>query len=150
MNKRGYVGYLIVISLLLVIALIGFVYTGRVTTDNKFCSDSDFGKSIHTKGTCSSARNTLRDGCTSLTNLYEAFCTSDINGQFCIREGINCPTDYYCYNGACINRQSNFACYNVTDCNDKNPCTIDLCNFPGTNQSWCLNRKIDGCSINVK
>ena len=98
MNKRGYIQYLILSSLLLVIALSGFVYTGKVTSDTKFCVDTDNGESIYTKGICTYSGGKLRDSCTSINVLSEVFCTSDGKKQYCFRESITCPKDYYCLN----------------------------------------------------
>jgi len=117
-------------------------------TEKSFCEN----KEISTLSTCST------DGdCGSTTTLSELFCSiNDINQlvrtftcnnpgteeSFC-ESNIESQTiktcSNFCSQGECIS----ITCLTHSDCNDDKTTTIDICNNPGTEESFCTNNPID-------
>jgi hypothetical protein len=64
---------------------------------------------------------------------HSSFCSSSILQQIIQI----CPDK--CANGECVS----IACYNNNDCNDNNSSTFDICNNPGTKDSFCTNNPIE-------
>ncbi|MDD5193401.1 MAG: hypothetical protein PHF67_02330 [Candidatus Nanoarchaeia archaeon] len=69
------------------------------------CLDSDNGYNILTKGTSQNLTNSSIDVClnTSNTTLIEYYC--GLNGEI-IKNSTQCPLNYVCYEGACIENGS--------------------------------------------
>ena len=65
-------------------------------------------------------------------NTTMSFCSSSIVQQV-VQQCNN-----LCSDGRCMN----IRCFNNGDCNDNNPNTVDICNNPGTEQSYCTNNNI--------
>jgi cysteine-rich repeat protein len=86
----------------------------------QFCSNKDISQLLLT-WTCNNP------------NTPSSFCSSAI-----ITQNLQtCPQ--FCSNGVCVN----IRCFTHADCNDSNPTTLDICNNPGTPQSFCTNNPID-------
>ncbi len=65
-------------------------------------------------------------------NTTISFCSSNIEQQV-LQQCSN-----LCNDGRCLN----IRCFSNGDCNDNNPNTVDVCNAPGTEQSFCTNNNM--------
>ena len=73
----------------------------EVTADEEThmdCIDSDNGKDIYNKGTCTDAEGSKTDSCALDTLIRERFCENNV----CVTETTDCPSGYVCNAGACI------------------------------------------------
>ncbi len=75
--------------------------TKTVKVSERTCMDTDGGRNVTFKGTCTAAGKTYTDSCYSIDKVREYICSS--SSDICAEVGaITCPSGTYCSDGACV------------------------------------------------
>ena len=89
-----------------------------------FCSQNNVFQNFQ-KSTCNNA------------GTPQSYCSSNVDSK------LKQSCSLGCSNGQCINQPPVITCNTNADCNDNNQSTEDVCNLPGTEQSYCTNNPIN-------